>query len=150
MEPGGSLPQSQELKCPRLFCLFRNIMIFYGEELLAPRPTPKLEDNPCRLSATAYSMYSKLPSITGGRSSIRNLRTRHAVVTGTHLNTDKLFNICINYVRDIPSDNNVAVSLCACNTFRSDSTDLTTRKLHSAIKLLEPWFKKWRIKMYAS
>jgi hypothetical protein len=30
-------------------------------------------------------MYSQLPSITGGRSSIRNLRTRHAVVTGTHL-----------------------------------------------------------------
>jgi hypothetical protein len=30
-------------------------------------------------------MYSHLPSITGGRSSICNLRTRHAVVTGTHL-----------------------------------------------------------------
>jgi hypothetical protein len=30
-------------------------------------------------------MYSQLPSVTGGRSSIRNLRTRHAVVTGTHL-----------------------------------------------------------------
>jgi hypothetical protein len=26
--------------------LFRNIIIFYGEELLAPRPTPKLEDHP--------------------------------------------------------------------------------------------------------
>jgi hypothetical protein len=31
---------------PEYFCLFRNIIIFYGEELLAPRPTPKLEDNP--------------------------------------------------------------------------------------------------------
>jgi hypothetical protein len=30
-------------------------------------------------------MYSQLPSIPGGRSSIRNLRTRHAVVKGTHL-----------------------------------------------------------------
>jgi hypothetical protein len=30
-------------------------------------------------------MYLQLPSITGGRSSIRNLRTRHAVVTGTHI-----------------------------------------------------------------
>jgi hypothetical protein len=30
-------------------------------------------------------MYSQLPSMSGGRSSIRNLRTRHAVVTGTHL-----------------------------------------------------------------
>jgi hypothetical protein len=25
---------------------FRNEIIFYGEELLAPRPTPKLEDHP--------------------------------------------------------------------------------------------------------
>jgi hypothetical protein len=53
-------------------------LIFYSE-LLTPRPTP------CRLSATAYSIYSQLPSISGGRSSIRNLRTRHAVVTVTHL-----------------------------------------------------------------
>jgi hypothetical protein len=29
---------------PRLCRLFRNIIIFYGGELLAPRPTPKLED----------------------------------------------------------------------------------------------------------
>jgi hypothetical protein len=29
------------------FCIvFRNMVIFYGEELLAPRPTPKLEDHP--------------------------------------------------------------------------------------------------------
>jgi hypothetical protein len=26
--------------------MFRNLVIFYGEELLAPRPTPKLEDTP--------------------------------------------------------------------------------------------------------
>ena len=36
---------------------------FFGEELLAPLPTPKLEDHPCRLSATAYAIYSQLPSI---------------------------------------------------------------------------------------
>jgi hypothetical protein len=36
-------------------------------------------------------MYSQLPSITGGRSSIRNLRTRHAVVTGTHLTQIKIY-----------------------------------------------------------
>jgi hypothetical protein len=27
---------------PRLLVVFRNKLIFYGEELLAPRPTPKL------------------------------------------------------------------------------------------------------------
>jgi hypothetical protein len=26
--------------------MFRNMVIFYGEELLAPRPTPKMEDHP--------------------------------------------------------------------------------------------------------
>jgi hypothetical protein len=57
---------------PRLCDMFRKKDNFYGEELLAPRPTPKLEDHPCRLLATAYSMYSQLPSISGGRSSLRN------------------------------------------------------------------------------
>src|SRR5215470_11032516 len=55
MEPGGSLPHSQEpANCPcqrigpgpRLRRLLCNIIIFYGEELLAPRPTHKLEDHP--------------------------------------------------------------------------------------------------------
>jgi hypothetical protein len=36
---------------------------------------------PCRLSATAYSIYSQLPSVPGRLPSMRNLRTRHAVVT---------------------------------------------------------------------
>jgi hypothetical protein len=52
---------------PRPLLNVRNKLIFYGEELLAPRQTPKLEDHPCRLSATTYSIYSQLPSITGGR-----------------------------------------------------------------------------------
>jgi len=43
---------------------------------LVPRPTPKLEATPCRLSATAYSIYSQLPSVTGGLPSIHSLRTR--------------------------------------------------------------------------
>jgi hypothetical protein len=54
---------------PRLCTVFRNIVIFYGEELLAPRPTPKLKDHPLSASVTAYS---QLPSIFGGRSSIGN------------------------------------------------------------------------------
>jgi hypothetical protein len=54
---------------------------FYGEGLLAPRPTPKLEDYSL-FSAAAYSIYSQLPSIAGGRYSIHNPRTCHAMVTG--------------------------------------------------------------------
>jgi hypothetical protein len=52
----------------------------YAQHTLCP-----LHTAPCRLSATAYSKYLQLPSISAGRSSIHNLSTRHAVVTGTHL-----------------------------------------------------------------
>jgi len=52
---------------------FGNEASCYGEELLAPHPAP------CRLSSTAYSIYSQLPSMSGGRSSIRNLSSRRAV-----------------------------------------------------------------------
>jgi hypothetical protein len=57
MEPGGSLPHSQQpATCPYLCRLFRNIIIFYGEELLAPRPTPRLEGHP--LSAVRDCFFS--------------------------------------------------------------------------------------------
>ena len=48
---------------PRHMYLFRNKVSFYGEELLALRPTPNWKTTPCRLSETAYSIYSQLPSI---------------------------------------------------------------------------------------
>jgi hypothetical protein len=56
---------------------------FQSEALLAPRPTPKLEDHP--LSAVRDCLFNTFTATlhTGGRSSIRNLRTRHAVGTGT-------------------------------------------------------------------
>jgi uncharacterized membrane protein len=58
--------------------------MFYREGLLAPRPTPKLEDHP--LSAVHDCLFNLFAATLhiGGRSSIRNLRKRHAVVTGTH------------------------------------------------------------------
>jgi len=63
-------------------------MGFHGEALLAPRPTPKLEDHP--LSAVRDCLFNIFAATLhiGGRSSIHNLRTRHAVVTGTHLSWD--------------------------------------------------------------
>jgi hypothetical protein len=71
---------------PRLSVwMFRNKIRFYSEELSASRPTPKLENHPlpavrdCLFNIFAASFH------IGGRSSIRNLRMRHAVVTGTHI-----------------------------------------------------------------
>ena len=80
MKPGSQLPQSQGLHW-----LFRKMIHFYSKELLAPRPTPTLQDHP--LSAVReclFNIYAATLHI-GGRSSIRNLRTLNAVVTGTHL-----------------------------------------------------------------
>jgi len=66
----------------KMFC---NIVSCYGEELLAPHPNPKLEDQP--LSAVRDCLFNIFAATLhiGGHSSIRNLRTRHAVVTGTHI-----------------------------------------------------------------
>jgi hypothetical protein len=51
----------------------------------SPAQPPNWRTTPYRLSATAYSIYSQLSSTSGGRFSIRNLRTRHAMVTGDPL-----------------------------------------------------------------
>ena len=59
--------------------------IFQGKALLAPRPTTKLEDHPSSaVRDCLFNIFAATLHI-GGRSSIRNLRTRHAMVTGTHL-----------------------------------------------------------------
>ena len=58
--------------------------VFYREGLLAPRPTPKLEDHP---SSAVHNCLFNLFAATlliRGHSSICNLRTCHAIVTGTH------------------------------------------------------------------
>jgi hypothetical protein len=46
-------------------------------------------------------MYLQIPSITGGRSSIRNPKTCHAVVTGTHLTRLRVMNIVKIYTGDV-------------------------------------------------
>jgi hypothetical protein len=79
--------------------MLRNKASFYGAELLAPRPTTKLEDHP--LSAVRDCLFNIFAATLhfGVRSSIRNLRKRHAVVTRTQssrsnsLLTDSLTNL---------------------------------------------------------
>ena len=80
---------------------------FYGEELLVPRPNLKLEDHPllgvrdCLFNVFAATFH------IGGRSSIRNLRTRNAVVTGTHL--PRIYtHTCIYKLEDVIFD-------CVCS-----------------------------------
>jgi len=48
---------------------FRNKLVSYSEELLAPRQTPKLEDYFSSVVRYCFSVYSQLPSISRGRPS---------------------------------------------------------------------------------
>jgi len=61
------------------------LTMFVHGEVLAPCPTPKLEDHPS--SAVCDCLFNIFAATLhiGGCSSIHNLRTRCAVVTGTHL-----------------------------------------------------------------
>ena len=71
--------------CPRQMYPYLNKASFYGEELLAPHPTSTLEDH--TLSAVSDCLFNTFTATLhiGSCSSIRNLRTSHAMVTGTHL-----------------------------------------------------------------
>jgi hypothetical protein len=51
----------------RIHCEIVSFIFFTARGLLSPRPVPKLEDIPCRLSTAAYSVYSQLPSSAGLR-----------------------------------------------------------------------------------
>ena len=68
---------------PRPFWMISNMIHFYGEEILVLRPNPKLEGH--SLSAVRDCLFNIFAATLhiGGRSSIRNLRMRNAVVTGT-------------------------------------------------------------------
>jgi len=59
--------------------------VFYREGLLATRPIPKLEDHPSAAVRDCLLNLFTATHFIGGRYSIRNLRTRHAVVTGTYV-----------------------------------------------------------------
>jgi hypothetical protein len=67
--------------------MFRNKLIFFVEEFLAPRPTPSLEDHPVVGSLRLLIQYIRNYSpYLQAVFSIRNLRVRHAAVTRDTLN----------------------------------------------------------------
>jgi len=92
-----SVPRSPQWS-PACECFLTNF--FYREVLLAPRPTPKLEDHP--LSAVRDCLFNLFAAtlLIGGRPSIRNLRTHHAVVTGTHY-MDSFCTQILNYMAEM-------------------------------------------------
>jgi hypothetical protein len=67
---------------PRLLEIFRNRLIFYFEELLAPLPTSVARGPPLVGCPQLLIQYIRsYPPYLEAVSFIRNLRTRHAVVT---------------------------------------------------------------------
>ena len=67
--------RSVEVSIPRSFEMFLNVVSFYGEELLATRPKPKLEDHP--LSAARECLYSIIvATLRIWKPFIRTMRTR--------------------------------------------------------------------------
>jgi hypothetical protein len=98
--------------------------------LLAPRPTPKLEDH---LSSAVRGCLLNLFTATlhiGGRSCIRNLRTRHAVVTGTHIHGGTMLTDQNSIQKEIKSRLNLGN---AC--FYSVQNLLSSRLLSKSLKI---------------
>jgi hypothetical protein len=79
--------------------MFRDILRFYSEELLALRPNPKQEDHPLsRALDWLFSIgYSQLLFIFGGGSFIRELRMHRAVLTAETLQQWQ-YAICSKYI----------------------------------------------------
>jgi hypothetical protein len=71
---------------------FRDYATFYGEKYVTTSPNPlKLEDHPfSAVRRCLFNIFAVTPHI-GRRSSIRNPRTRHAVVTGTHFSEQFIY-----------------------------------------------------------
>jgi len=67
---------------------FRTVIRFYGEQLTEPSPIPKLEDHTLSAVRDCLCNIFAVTLHTGDRSSSRNVRTRHAVVTGNRLSRD--------------------------------------------------------------
>jgi hypothetical protein len=100
MEPEGSLPHSQEPATgPRLCDLFRNMVIFYGEEFLAPRPTPKLEDHPlsavrdCLFNVFAATLHIRRPFLHPQPEDATCRGNRDPFIMVTSYNQAKLFKL---------------------------------------------------------
>jgi hypothetical protein len=114
---------------PRFIDPFRNMLVFYGEGLLAPRPTPKLEDHPlsfvrgCLFNILAANL--QLDAVP----SIRNARTRHALVKHIHPADIKFRKVQVRRSKAIPVTGigGVSCEVRTSSTYKSKSISVMGR-----------------------
>jgi len=70
--------------------MFCNYASSYSEELLAPRPTPKLMDHPLLAVHDCFFNIFVATLHIGGQSSIHNLTTHYGMVTETQLSWESV------------------------------------------------------------
>jgi len=87
--------------------MFCNKASFCGEELSTIHPNPMLEDHPLSAVGDCLNNIFAATVHIGGRNTIRNKRTRHSAVTGTHLsrtfmsthnNSEPLLEVFVSYL----------------------------------------------------
>jgi hypothetical protein len=84
------------------------------------------------------------------RSSYSSLRPIETGEPQNSLLGPTLFHVYINEIPTAENDCNVTISVYADDTnisARSGSVDIAVRKLNAAIAFLEPWFRKWRMRI---
>jgi hypothetical protein len=100
MEPKGSLPCSQRPVHLSPFVTLRNELFFLRCGVVNPSPHPQAGGPPpvgCLPLLIQY-IHSYPPQLEVA-SSIRNLRTRHVVVTGTHITSPSVGrHICFMFI----------------------------------------------------
>jgi len=70
--------------------MFLNVSVLEGA-VVSISPKLKLEDHPSSAVLDCLFNIFAAALLIGGRSSIRNLRTYHVMMTGTHYMTNKMY-----------------------------------------------------------
>ena len=101
---------------------FCNKLGFYRLRLLGPCQTLKLEDHP--LSDVRDCLFNMFAATlhTGVSSPIRNLRTQHAVMTGTHLSRGSINTFRRNPKHAVPRKSARCKSVGSMRTDRLDES----------------------------
>jgi hypothetical protein len=82
--------------------MFCNMVSFYNEELLAPHPTPRLEDLHLSIVRDClFNIHVCVATVHIWRPPLLQPETRHSVLTGTHYHRQFLFTTWYLEIRNV-------------------------------------------------